>query len=544
MALDGILLHQLNGNIKEQLPLKINKFAQPTESDIVIFCYGKKRFKLLISTHSVYNRCQFTLQETPNFSEPSHFLLLLRKHLESGILQDVEQIGLDRILKFTITNRDEMGVLRTFYMMVELMGKYANIILVDEEQTILDAIKRIPPFENSKRIIFSGAPYILPVLEDKQDPRKMTHIDAEKSLVVQFYGFSPLLAKEFVYRMTSGEQFSDLVDEAFSSQTLYLYPEQKQDIFHLIELKHLQETPLVYPLMEGLDRVYFEKEQADRIAQHTGGLLKVIQREIKKLRQKLPRLEQALAEAQDNQQWQTYGDLLYSFGQNVPSGNTTVTLNDYENQPIIIPLDKRFNGKENARRYYAKYRKGKTGQVHITGQIEITMEQLQYFEGLKTQCEQADVEDAQEIARELAGLRLFKVNQREKTGKKKKRPNFIEIHWNDNTTIFIGKNNLQNDYLTFKFAMKNDWWFHATDTFGAHVIIKTTQTLDEALIRFVANCAAYYSSSRHSSSVPVSYTQIKHIKKIPGKPPGFVAMKEYQTIYIDPDLGLIQDHLK
>lgn len=543
MALDGILIHQIVKTMEPFFPLKINKIAQPSQTDILFQCYGSSRQRLFISTHSVFNRIQFTKQASTNFDDPSHFLTLLRKHCEGGVIHAIKQIDLDRIIELDIENRDELGVLQTVRLMIELMGKYANIILVDKQGKILDALKRIPPFENSKRIIFSGAAYILPEPSQKKDPRIDFSADSQTSLVEQFQGFSPLLSREVIYRMHQGESFAAISQEMFASEQLYTYQKITPGQFHIIALKHLMEEAEVFPIMEGLDHFYHEQEQADRIAQHTGGLLKIIQREIKRYRNKLPRLHQALEDATNIDQWQVYGDLLYAFASDYPSGHQEITLNDFADQSVVIPLNPKYNGKENARRYYVKYHKGKTGQKHIREQIEITESELAYFEGLKSQCEQADIADAKEIANELSSRRLFKVAHKDRPNpRKQKQPNYIKITFNEATTVFIGKNNIQNDFLTFKVAHKNDIWFHAADTFGAHVICRTNE-LNEELIRFCANCAAYYSSSRHSSSVPVNYTRVKNIKKVPQKPLGFVTITQYRTIYIDPDFSGISPYL-
>ncbi len=308
-------------------------------------------------------------------------------------------------------------------------------------------------------------------------------------------------------------------------------------------MTHLETPAHALPLLEGLDAFYANQEQQDRIAQHTGGLLKVINREIKRYTAKLPRLKEALEQALDIEKWQTYGDLLYAYGLDLPSGHSFLEVSDFSGQPLTIPLDQRYGGKENARRYYVKYHKGKTGQHYIREQIELTEQELQYFEGLRSQCEQADIEDAKEIAEELASRKLFRTAKKPLKSKQKKRPNYLILNYDENTQVLIGKNNVQNDTLTFKVAHKTDYWFHAADTFGAHVILKSA-VLNEALIRFCANCAAYYSSSRYSSSVPVHYTQAKNIKKIPQKQLGFVSIKEYKTIYIDPDFSTIEPYLR
>lgn len=530
MAIDGLFLNQLITMMKPSFPMKINKISQPSQLDVIFSCYGANRVRLFISAHSITNRIQFTTQDSVNFSEPSHFLVLLRKYLEGGTIQSIEQIGLDRVVEMIITNRNEIGDSRQYRLMVELMGKYANLILVSSEGFIIDALVRIPPFENSQRTIFSGAPYSYPDRPAKKDPRSVDPDDPTASLVSTFDGFSPLLAKEFAFRMQHGEAFRAIMNELLESHDIYRYAEH----FHCLELKHLNQTYSREPLFIGLDHFYQAIEQQQRISQHTGGLLKIIQREIKRRTQKLPKLRQALQDAQGYEQWKVYGDLLYAYGQTIRSGTPEVTLEDFSGEPCTIHLDVRYDGKQNAQRYYVKYHKGKIGVGYIEEQIELTENELAYFEALREQCQQADVKDASEIAQELAERRLFTLKGRKQPNKKDKKPNFRTYLIDDHTTIYVGKNNIQNDYLTFKFAHRNDYWFHVGQTFGAHVIVKCA-ALDEYIIRTAANLAAYYSSARTSSSVPVNYTEVKNIKKIPQKPPGFVAIQNYKTIFIDPD---------
>jgi len=539
MALDGILIHRLTQVLQENLPYRINKIYQISENELYFLCFNQRRYNLIISCHSVYNRIQWTNQSISTPSEPSHFVMLLRKYLEGGTITQCNQIGLDRIIMMNIDNRNQLGDMVHTQCAIELMGKYANVILIDSNGRIIDALKRIPPFENTKRTIQPGAMYKYPDPHDKANPFIDDLTASTDQIASIFHGFSPLLGREVQYRMKQGSFFRDIMNQIAASQSLFI-TNNPEIYFHCIPLTHLQQPTQEYPIMEGLDRVYHQKEQIERIKQQTGDSFKIVQRELKRYRGKLPKLFHALDEAKDCDKWREYGDYCLVYAQEIDKGSSSAVFKRFDNeQEIIIPLDPKLDGKQNARKFFQKYHKGSIGQKYIKEQIQICEHEILYFEALKQQLELADIQDAKEIRQELVSRGLIKQPPPKKNRHKQlSKPNFITVKLDENTTIYIGKNNTQNEYLTFKVAQKNDIWFHAKDTFGAHVIVVTPQ-LNENIIRTAAMLAAYYSKSRYSSSVPVNYTLIKNIKKIPQAPAGLVRISSYQTIFIDPDETLI-----
>ena len=544
MALDGILLHALVQQFNEIVPCKINKIHQISNTEILFHIRAQREKKnLLISCHSQYNRINLTERSYPTPEEPSHFVMLLRKHLEGGMILSVVQHKLDRWLTMEVSLRNEIGDRVYRKLHIELMGKYANVILVDENNRILDALKRIPPFENTKRTIQPGAQFTDPEQIEKLDPFTASTVDSTRPLHQQFDGFSPLLAKEVEYRMNHGQTFVQIMDEIRNSQSLYITNTEKETQFHLIPLTQFELPAKEYPLNEGMDILYYHKEEKDRIRQMTGDLFKFVRKQLKHYRQKLPKLNDALEEALDCEKWREYGDLLYAFGQNVVKGTPSVTLKTFDQQSeVTIPLDVRYDGRGNAKKCFQKYNKGKKGQEHLLTQIDLCEKEIQYFEGLEQQLELVNFNDAREIREELAQLGYMKPLQskiRRKNKKTKSLPSISEVHLDNGVTLWFGKNNLQNDALTFKLAHKNDLWFHAKDYHGSHVVIDT-DTPDEETIRLAAMVAAYYSKGRYSSSVPVNYCPIKALKKVPGSKPGFVALSNYKTIYIDPDSDVIE----
>ncbi|MCH1940685.1 Rqc2 family fibronectin-binding protein [Holdemania massiliensis] len=548
MALDGLLLHALCRQFQEILPCKINKIHQISNTELLFHLRTQREKKnLLISCHSQYNRINLTDRAYPTPEEPSHFVMLLRKHLEGGLILSIEQGGLDRWLVMEVSLRNEIGdkVFRKLY--VELMGKYANVILVDENNRILDALKRIPPFENTKRTIQPGAQFTLPEQAPKQNPFTALTVDFQQPLHQQFDGFSPLLGREVEARMHRGETFAEIMKQLENSDSLFITNTPKETQFHLIPLTQFEQPAKAYPLMEGMDVLYYHKEEKDRIRQMTGDLFKFVRKQLKHYRQKLPKLNDALQEALDCEKWREYGDLLYAYGQNIAKGTPSVTLNTFDqSQQVKIDLDVRFDGRGNAKKCFQKYNKGKKGQEHLLEQIALCEQEIEYFEGLEQQLELANFEDAREIREELAALGYMKPIQskiRRNRKKAKALPAITTIHLADGVTLYFGKNNLQNEALTFKLARKNDLWFHAKDFHGSHVVLDCEQPSEETL-RCAAMVAAYYSKGRYSSSVPVNYCPIRNLKRVPGAKPGFVSLTSYKTIYIDPEEAVMDSLLK
>lgn len=543
MALDGLLLHNIVNELSQLTPLRINKIAQISEDELIFECYQSKKVNLLFSINSSTNRLSITNESFLRQSEPSHFVMLLRKHCSNGWIQSIHQIGLDRVIEIKITNSNDLGDMVEFKLMVELMGKYANVILVDSNNKILDAFNRIPPYENTKRIIFSGAIYDIPMQEDKKNPFDYQEtIDLNQSLVKQYYGFSPLLAREFEHRIRNHENFNDIINELKNSKSLYLHSNLQ---FHAIELKHIQVPFEKYELIQGLEHAYHSQVLAQRIKQQTGNLQKLITRELKKSINKKEKLKIQYHQAQDHQQFKDIGDLLMTYGHEITNGNKQVTLTDFNNQKIMIDLDERFNGIENAQLYYTKYRKLKKGMSHILHQLDLVELDIEYYQGLDHQIKHVDVKNAFEIRQELIEKGIIRQKQKKQIKKKKDEPSTYKTIEFDDVIFHYGLTNKQNDQLTFRHARKSDTWFHILDGAGSHVVAEVKfDDLNERLIRFGANLAAYHSRFSDSSSVAVAYTKVSELKKIPKAPLGKVAMNEYHTIFIDPiDPLLMNDSL-
>ncbi|MFV0254766.1 MAG: NFACT family protein [Erysipelotrichaceae bacterium] len=531
MAVDGLILHQEIKNIKNNLPAKINKITQPSDSEIIFHLrVNRKNKQLLICAHSQYNRIHFTKLNYTNPSTPSGFLMLLRKNLENGIISSVQQGGLDRYLKLIIHKNNEFNDAQDFYLYVELMGKYANIILVNSNNKIIDALKRIPPFENNKRPIFSGVTFLPNYKAERKNPLLDFNIDNSLSLIEQYDGFSPLLAKEFSYRMAQGIKFSNIITELENSNTLYYYP--TENTYHLIKLTFYEhQNFLSFTIDDGFDYIYKNILEELRKKQLTGKLFRTINSEIKKLNKKIPKLQLALEEAINSDKYRIYGDLIFANLNSLTPGIKEVTLFNYENNTNIkIKLDPLLPIKVQANKFYQKYKKGQTGKKHIQEQITKTENDLIFFQALQEQLTMATPQEALEIKEQMINKGYLKNDQKRKI--KPVKVNYHQLNFKG-FSIYYGTNSFQNDYVSFKLAHKNYLWFHAKNYHGAHVVANSS-SLDEETLRFCANIAAYYSQGRFASSVEVQYTLVKNLKKIPNRPLGLVSISSYKTIYIDP----------
>ena len=538
MALDGILLKQIIVDIDAYMPLRINRIAQISKNEIIFECFNQSKINLLFCTDSATNRLQITHQKYVKDSQPSHFIMLLRKYCENGIIQSIQQHQLDRIVTLTITNRDDLGDIQTYFLVMELLGKYANIILLNDHMTIIDGFIRIAPYTNANRIIFSGATYHYPTQLNKKNPFNAQAIDDQASLVNQFEGFSPLLAREIEYRMTILDQsFKQIIQQCQRSNKLYCYQNQ----FHIIELYHLGQTASIYPLMEGLDQLYQSYSHQQRMKQQSGDLVKTIKKELKRLHQKLPKLQAQLNDALQYDEYRHIGDVLLTYGQHIPNGLSKTTLSNFDGNKITIYLDSRYNGIDNAKKYYQKYQKLKKGETHLKQQIELTQQEIIYLEGIDHQLKEASFDDIAEIEQELYDHRLIRKLKTSKKSKQKQKVKLNQIEYQGHI-FYYGKSNFQNDLLTFKFASKKDTWFHVQQGSGTHVLVQIPlEKMSEDLIRFGANLAALHSRHYLSSSVAVNYTSVQFIKKIPKAPLGMVSLNQYQTIYIDPDKSLLSE---
>ena len=498
MAFDGIVLNAVTKKLKEEIESgRISKLYAISQYELlmVIRAHNKNK-KFLVSIHPTYARIQLTNLDYPTPDFPDAMTMLMRKHMEGSFIEKIEQIGLDRIVKMTLKGRNEFKDQVTLYLYIEIMGKHSNFTLTDENNRIIECLKRVSPSE-SMRFLQPGITYHLPPLIEKKNPFTQDYIPSD-NLIKIYEGFSKDLAVEVKYRIEKGESFQSIMSQLESSEHLYIIKTAKKDYYHIIPLTNISENAACYPLFEGLDLFYDSLDQRDRIKQQTNDLMRYIKNEYTKNVNKLHKLEKTLFDSQNSDDYRIKGDLLYASLDKVHKGMKEVVVdNYYDGTKMTIELDVRFDGKGNANRYYNKYQKAKNSLKVLEEQIRLTKEEIDYFDTLNTSIEQADYYDALEIKEELEGLGYLKKKQVKKLHKKKKEPHYTTFITKDGIAIYVGKNNLQNDYLTFKKANRFDMWFHVKDMPGSHVIVHS-QNLDEYTIRLAAKIAAYYSKGRQT----------------------------------------------
>ena len=552
MAFDGLFTNAMTKELQKLVTGRITKIHQPNAMEVMLqIRAGGANHKLLVSIHPSYARIHLTRQTVDNPAEPPMFCMLLRKHLEGGFIQSITAPDGERIIEMTVESKNEIGDPVMRKLIVEIMGRHSNCILVDaENMRILDSLKHLPPSLNSYRTVLPGQTYIGPPAQEKGNP--FTASDDEimdffsrprepKEVVQHFAGFSPLHAAELLYRLDDTNHphiFRDFMQD-IERAAQPTYKENGKVAFSPAELRHIEGAQATYDTLgELLDRVFFARAERDRVKQQAGDLERWLSNEIDKLRLKLKKLDQDYARASKLDEFQLYGELLMANVYQFEKGAERVTVeNYYTGEQVTIPLSPRKTPIENAQSYYTKYNKAKNALVMIEEQKQKAEDEIQYFEMLSQQVQQAAPADIEEIREELAEQGYLRL----RASKKKKKPTkpapekFIS---STGIPISVGKNNKQNDYLTFKLAKKSEIWLHTKDIPGSHVVIHSEQP-DEATLHEAAILSAYFSKARDSSSVPVDYTEIRQVKKPNGSKPGFVIYFEQKTLYVTPDEQMI-----
>lgn len=559
MAFDGLFTKSMTNELQQLVSGRISKIHQPNSQEIVFHIRaGGKNHRLLISIHPSYSRIQLTNETIENPSEPPMFCMLLRKHLEGGFVSSVTQLGMDRVIILRIEGKNEIGDDMVRELHVEIMGRHSNVILVDPSRTlILDSLKHLSPSVNSYRTILPGQPHIVPPAQDKKDPFNLNEDelltilneeDIAKSILQQIAGFSPLHANELAYRLANEQEkpftlFTTFLNEFIQKNQVNSYFENgNKTFFSSIQLQHLEgEGSHFNTLGELLDKVYFARADRDRVKQQAGDLERWLQNEIDKLKLKMKKLSKEKAQAEKLETFQLYGELLMAHLYQLEKGQTEAKIVNYYDEDgatVTIPLNPRKTPVENAQAFYTRYNKAKTALIKTQQQMDKTKEDIDYLEMLQQQVMQASPNDIEEIREELAEQGWMKARILKKK-KKIVKPTPEAFVSSTGLPISVGKNNKQNDYVTFKLSNKSHLWFHTKDIPGSHVVIHDVEP-DEASILEAANLAAYYSKARESSSVPVDYTEIRHVKKPNGSKPGFVIYFEQKTVFVTPSEDMVR----
>ena len=531
MAIDGIILSKVKDDLCHHLPIRINKINSTSNTEVVLNVHADRiRTSLVISLHSVYNHISLSNENYSDYEEPSTFVMVLRKHITNGIITSIVQNEYDRYLLLNIRALNDLYDEKEYILSVELMGKYANLILIDKETNkIIDALKKIPPYLNNKRTILQGANFEIPESQNKKDPYNDFHIDFEQSLVKQVQGFSKQLEEEIRFRIAEGEKYEDIIEQIKNSNSLYI---SSNNDYHVIPLTYLKLLYKEVSIQKGFDILYYKANEKERIKTVTEDIYKFVKRQIKHFDTKVNKLNQSLIDSENLDEDRENGELLFTYSNLETKGLNKIDIEDYSGDIKTIKLDPKLSIKQNANKYFTAYTKKRKGKVYIEEQLQIANRELEYFNALKEQLDIATYLDALQIKEEL--IKYGYIRKKTNKQKKNKKINLYQVEYKGSIITF-GKNNTQNDYLSFDFAKPNNMWFHAKDFHGAHLVVNSDNPSEDVL-RMCANLAAYFSNGRMSSSVPVNYCLAKNLKKVKGAKAGFVTIRNYKTIYIDPYL--------
>ncbi len=575
------IVHELNNKL---LNGKIDKVYQPEKDELLIYVRSyKDSYKLLLSASSTYPRVHLTEENKSNPTVPPSFCMLLRKHLLGGRIVSIRQPEFERIIEIDIDSADELGYSTHKTLVAEIMGRHSNIIFIDKPTgKIIDSIKRVNFEISSIREVLPGRKYEYPPSGDKVSPLNASKesfleriakapgsIKAEKYLMNMYNGISPAVARDICLRAridsdTDLTQCSNdtiyalydafsrfreaVADAAFNPNIVY--KDGKASDFSCINLDIYKDYDRqeFSSISETVERFYHQKDQKDRIKQKSGDIHKIITNRLDRCCKKLEILGGELQEAADSEKYKIFGDLIMSNLYNIQKGQEKVRLQNYyspEGEYIEIPMDVQLSPSANAQRYYKHYNKSKNAISKINLQLEENKQEIMYLETQLDNLDKCTEElELEEIRNELAEQGYIKARKaaKSKQAKASKPMRFISA---SGFEIFVGKNNVQNDYLTLKFAENQDVWLHTKDIAGSHVIIKTVgKAVDDITLEEAANLAAFYSKGRMSSKVPVDYTRRKNVKKPSGAKPGMVIYENYFTIYITPDEAKINNMKK
>ncbi|MEO3947546.1 NFACT RNA binding domain-containing protein [Gorillibacterium sp. CAU 1737] len=596
MALDGLVVRAIVHELQKLVGGRISKIHQPTPHDIILQLRSASgNARLLLSANLTYPRVHLTDKSMPNPTEPPMFCMLLRKHCEGGVIEAIEQTGAERVLSIRIRQRDELGDISSKVLLVEIMGRHSNIILLDPRtNTIVDGIHHVTPALSSYRVVMPGFAYTPPPEQEKRTPWETTQevfqqeaeallagTDAatmEKALVARFSGVSPLVAREIVYRASQlgandprignvaalegaadshqarspipelgqlWQAFSQIMEDMRQHQYrpgIVRAEKSGKLAFSVIRLTHIAgETEEFSSVSACLDRFYSEKAERDTVKQRTSDLQRLLANEKSKNEKKLEKLADTLEEAKDADRFRILGELVTGSLHLIKKGDKLVEAINYyeEEQPtLLIPLDPLLSPSENAQRFFKKYNKAKNSMLAVEEQLTLTHEEIAYLDNLLAQLAVASLPDVEEIREELVEQGYLRNRGKQAKKKKKDRPALSCYTSSEGLPIYVGKNNLQNEYLTNRLAKPGDTWLHTKDIPGSHVVIRSDSYGEDTLLE-AAQLAAYFSQARGSSSVPVDYTLIRYVRKPNGAKPGFVIYDKQKTLYATTDESLV-----
>ena len=543
---DGLFLNKIKEEFMPLITGRITKISSSLETEYIFTIRANRsNYKLLISLSSSFSRIHLT-EKMESDTYKKNFLTILKKHIEGYFIKDIKTKSNDRIIYFTLEGVDEFEEKNTKYLYCEIMGRYSNMILTDSDNKIIDSLHHDGIGEYN-RTILPNALYTFPET-NKINPLDLTlseienifedkNIDSPKKLIEVFEGISLFLANKAFLNNSPAKAFFKFI-HADIKPSIINYNNKEDFYYNPLDYEIIKEYPT---LSKMIDEYYFEKDLESKIKLRTNDLDNFINKQIKKFESKIKKLNLELSETREKDKYRLYGELLLSSPNLKDKMKEITVLNYYDNAEVSIPLDEKYTIIDNSNRYYKKYQKMKNSVAHINEQLEIASNELEYFKLLKTQISKASIDDALEIKQELINNKYIFEKDIKKNNKREK-PKFLKYNV-DGIFIYVGKNNLQNEFLTHKFAKKEWYWFHVKDTSSSHVIV-ASEEINEKLIRVASILAAYHSNFSESSSIPVDYTKVKFIKKIPGKRNCFVTYSHHNTMYIDIDLEYLNNNSK
>ena len=541
MSFDGFFLHHMVEELQRELVNgRIQKINQPFEQELVLQIRSNRQsHRLLLSAHPVFGRIQLTQTTFENPAQPSTFIMVLRKYLQGALIESIEQVENDRIVEITVSNKNEIGDHIQATLIIEIMGKHSNILLVDKSShKILEVIKHVGFSQNSYRTLLPGSTYIAPPSTESLNP--FTIKDEKLFEILQTQEMTAKNLQNFFQglgRDTANELEKILVSDKLATFRNFFNQETKpcltETSFSPVPFAN-QVGETFASLSDLLDTYYKDKAERDRVKQQASELIRRVENELQKNRHKLKKQEKELLATDNAEEFRQKGELLTTFLHQVPNDQDQVILdNYYTNQPITIALDKALTPNQNAQRYFKRYQKLKEAVKYLTDLIEETKATILYLESVEIVLNQAGLEEIAEIREELIQTGFIRRRQREKIQKRKKPEQYLAS--DGKTIIYVGRNNLQNEELTFKMARKEELWFHAKDIPGSHVVISGNLDPSDEVKTDAAELAAYFSQGRLSNLVQVDMIEVKKLNKPTGGKPGFVTYTGQKTLRVTPD---------